>query len=255
VREKASDHYRFYLTSGSIDSAGEVAFPESESSHMKASLRIGAGEIVSATDGRGRVFKVSVERFAGKRAVGRVVEVRELESPVPRIHLYQGMIRAPRMDVVVEKCTELGVAAFTPVRTERSVRRLSGDRLERLSRIAVESMKQSLGAHLPRMEAPAAFDDAIAGLGGFDLTLAAHEGEAATTLAGAARGASPKRSPGARIETIALWIGPEGGLTDTEISSLVGKGAVTFSLGERRLKAETAAIASVAALQQLFPGR
>jgi 16S rRNA (uracil1498-N3)-methyltransferase len=209
---------------------------------MVSSLRMGKGDLVAATDGKGSVFKVEIGEVSGKRATGRILETKEELRPQPEIHLFLGVIKGSHMDLVIEKCTELGVAAIWPVHTERVVGRLSPNRLERLRRIAVETMKQSLGSYLPGISAPFSFEDALGKFRGYDVTLAAWVDEPGRTLGKIELRPGPMK--------IGLWIGPEGGFTDREISALVDHGALTFSLGRQRLKAETAALASVAILRQ-----
>ncbi len=242
MENKTQVHYRFYLRSGSTGRGDAVRFSEDESKHMVSSLRMGKGDLVGATDGKGSVFKVEICDVSGKRATGRILEIKEERRPQPEIHLFPGMIKGSHMDLVVEKCAELGVAGIWPVYTERVVGRLSPSRLERLRRIAVETMKQSLGSYLPGISAPFSFEDALGKLRGFDVTLAAWVDEPGRTLGKIELRPGPMK--------IGLWIGPEGGFTDREISALVDHGALTFSLGDQRLKAETAALASVAILRQ-----
>ncbi|MGD8628583.1 MAG: 16S rRNA (uracil(1498)-N(3))-methyltransferase [bacterium] len=242
MEEKTQAHYRFYLRSGSTGRGDAVRFSEEESKHMVSSLRMGEGDLVGATDGNGSVFTVEIGDVAGKRVKGRILEVKEERRPQPEIHLFLGVIKGSHMDLVVEKCTELGVAAVWPVHTERVVSRLSSNRLERLRRIAVETMKQSLGSYLPGISEALAFEDALGKLRGFDVTLAGWVDEPGRTLGKIDLRPGPMK--------IGLWIGPEGGFTDREITSLVDHGALTFSLGDQRLKAETAALASVAILRQ-----
>jgi 16S rRNA (uracil1498-N3)-methyltransferase len=103
-------------------------------------------------------------------------------------------------------------------------------------------MKQSLGSYLPDISAAFSFEDALGKLRGFDATLAAWVDEPGRTLAKIDLPPGPMK--------IGLWVGPEGGFTPGEISALVDSGALTFSLGKQRLKAETAALASVAVLRQ-----
>ncbi len=239
---KTQVHYRFYLRSGSTGRGDVVRFSEDESKHMVSSLRMGKGDLVGATDGKGSVFKVEIGDVSGKRATGRILKIEEERRPQPEIHLFIGVIKGSHMDLVVEKCTELGVAGIWPVYTERVVGRLSSSRLERLRRIAVETMKQSLGSYLPGISAAFSFEDALGKLRGFDVTLAAWVDEPGRTLGKIELRPGPMK--------IGLWIGPEGGFTDREISALVDHGALTFSLGGQRLKAETAALASVAILRQ-----
>ena len=205
---------------------------------MVASLRLKKGERITATDGEGKIYGVVIEEAKRRRVRGRIIDVNEVPRSLPSITLFQGLIRSAAMEIALTKCAELGVSAIVPVVCDNSVGSLSETRLGRLRRIAGEAMKQSLGAYLTVVGKPATFEDALAASRGFDSVLVAWEGEHKRGLP------STLKTQGAG--TVALWVGPEGGFTQPEIDSLAGVGAVTFSLGERRLRAETAAIAAVA---------
>lgn len=239
MKDRIFRHHRFYLPPGAIG-ADKICFPEHESSHMVSSLRIRKGDHVSVTDGRGRVYDIAIEEATKPKVRGRIVGRTAVEPPQPAVALFQGIVKPARMDLIIEKCVELGVSSVVPVYTDRCVRHLGARRLERLERIAVEAMKQSLGAYLPDLCSPRDFTLALSMASQFDLTVVAWEGEKRQRL----RDVLEARE----AEAIALWIGPEGGFTQDELGHLKEQGAVTFSLGERRLKAETAAIASIAIL-------
>jgi 16S rRNA (uracil1498-N3)-methyltransferase len=239
LASKTPGHQRFYCPPETIDS-GSIDFSPQESLHMVASLRLKKGERITATDGEGRVYEVVIEEARRRRVRGRITNVSEVPRSLRSITLFQGIIKAAAMELALTKCAELGVSAVVPVVCENSVGSRSGTRLGRLRRISVEAMKQSLGAYLTVVHEPAGFEDALAASGGFDSVLVAWEGEGKRGLASALETE--------RAGTIALWTGPEGGFARAEIDALVDIGAVTFSLGERRLRAETAAIAAVAVI-------
>jgi 16S rRNA (uracil1498-N3)-methyltransferase len=238
---KLEHHYRFYLQPDAF--AGEyVRFAEAESGHMVSSLRVKAGVTVAATDGRGGLYRILVERVEAGRVEGRVLESVRIERASPVIHLFQGIVRPSRMDLIVEKCTELGAAAFVPVVTERSVRLGAGGRTQRLARIAAEAMKQSLGVYLPQISEPVVFEQALDMLVGIDLSLVASECSGERRLA--------QVIADCKARAIAIWVGPEGGFTSDESNKMASYGALRFSLGPKRLRSETAAIVSVALINE-----
>lgn len=226
------------------DNHGLVRFPRSESRHMTSSLRIREGDFVTAADGRGTVYRLAVETTSGREVSARVEGVERVERMGPEVCLFQALIKPARMELVVEKATELGLWEFVPVVSSRSEKTAGRSKLERLRKAAVEAMKQSLGAYLPEVRDPVTFTDAVGCLGEFDSVLVAGEGE----------GIPPLRSvlDGVSAERIALWIGPAGGFTELEEASLSECGGIGFSLGPQRLKSETAAIASIAMLRHLL---
>jgi len=154
-----------------------------------------------------------------------------------------GQVSATKaMEIAIEKCVELGLNAFSPVITERSMKRDTVARLGRWKKIAVEAMKQSLRVYAPDVRQPVSFGDALREMENFERTLVAHR-----QAAGDAIGECCLHMRRGRL---GLFIGPEGGFSEAEIKALRERGALMFSLGNVRLKSETAAIASVAIIRR-----
>jgi 16S rRNA (uracil1498-N3)-methyltransferase len=148
------------------------------------------------------------------------------------------------MDLVVEKCVELGAAGLVVVDCERCQRRDSVARLERWRRVAVEAMKQSLQAHLPEIAWASALSGALAGAARLESSLVA-----------LGPGEHPRLGDvlaAGRPSSVGIWVGPEGGFSEEEIGLLAAAGAVPFRLSDSRLRSETAAIASVAAVRAVL---
>jgi 16S rRNA (uracil1498-N3)-methyltransferase len=199
--------------------------------------------MVSATDGKGNVYRLSVESASGREVLARVVAAEHVEQEDPRIYLFQAALKPSRMELVVEKGTELGLWGFTPVLSAGSDAKMGRVRMERLRRTAVEAMKQSLRAYLPDVRDPVDFADAVKAMGDFGTILVASEWEDTSPL---------DQAPAGRSSPVALWAGPAGGFTEAEIEMLKDCGGVTFTLGPKRLRSETAAIASLAILHHLL---
>ncbi len=163
------------------------------------------------------------------------------DSPLA-VTLLQGVARGERMDLVVQKATELGVARIVPVLAARSVVRLdvrqAQRRLEHWHAVSVSACEQSGRGRPPVIEAPAALDEALQLLPaqGCRVTLSPGAGTPLTSLADG-------------TASIALLIGPEGGLTDAEVRLAADAGFEPRSLGPRILRTETAALAALAVLQ------
>ena len=240
MKDKIALHQRFYIAEPPTR-AGRAHFSGAESKHMVASLRLAAGDLVSATNGQGRVFRIRIEEASAKRVAGLVVGASTEPVPEPRIDLYQAIVRPARMDTLVEQAAEFAVARFVPFTCARSVRDAGRERLERWRRIAVDAMKQSLGSHLMEVSSPCRLASAIPGAAGSDTLLVASGPESEPLPFGLLERSRPVR--------IAVWVGPEGGLTEEEMDALRRAGATPFGLGPQRLRSETAAIATVAALR------
>jgi 16S rRNA (uracil1498-N3)-methyltransferase len=240
---KLASHHRFYLAPEDMCDAGRVRFSKRESRHMSASLRVAVGDIVSATDGKGTLHVIRVEDTAGGVVEGRIQESICIERPQPPMRLFQALIRPARLELVVEKATELGVWGISPVRTSRSRGEVGPFRLERLRKTALEAMKQSLAAYVPDIDCAAALEEALDMLREPGLTLVARGGQGDPHLKDALRAYGGG--------SLALWVGPEGGFAPAEVDALEDRGAIPFTLGPTRLRSETAAIVSLGILRSL----
>jgi len=164
------------------------------------------------------------------------------ESPLA-ITLVQGIARTERMDLVVQKATELGVAAIQPVATARSVVKLdAGNRARKAAHwrgIAVAACEQCGRARLPRIGEPMTLESWLAALAADGLRRLLLSADAEPSLVDAARGA----------HAVELLVGPEGGLDERERNAAQGAGYRAGRLGPRILRSETAALAALAVLQ------
>ena len=146
-----------------------------------------------------------------------------------------------KFEWVLQKCTEVGVGRFVPMITERSVVRdgesVAGGKLERWRRILTEAAEQSGRGRVPELAAPVESDKGMAELEGFARSLIASTEAQDSGLENCLRGCS--RIGGV---SIALFVGPEGGFTEDELERGRASGAIPFSLGERILRTETAAV-------------
>jgi 16S rRNA (uracil1498-N3)-methyltransferase len=209
--------------------------------HISRVLRMKAGDALSLCDGAGHEYDAVISSVSPDAITCALGEPRasEVESPV-HITLFQCLPKTGKMETIVQKCTELGVFAIVPVVSARCVVVPNKDfekKRERYSRVALEAAKQSRRAMVPEVK-PLIELKKIAP-GAFDLFLIAYEDESGRMLKQALRAAiAPK--------TIALLIGPEGGLEESEVARLTEAGAVSVSLGKRILRTETAGMAMLA---------
>jgi 16S rRNA (uracil1498-N3)-methyltransferase len=220
-----------------------VVFDREETRHIAAVLRLGPGALVVVADGRGHDYTVRIDRLA-PRAAGTVVGVAEsrAESPLA-VTLIQGVPKGDRMELIIRAATELGVARVLPALAERTVVRLPParwpERARRWQRVAREAAKQCGRAVVPDIDAPRPLADRLAT--GADLRLCLWEGPA-QGLEALLRRASPPR-------TVAVLIGPEGGLDGSEVAAAEAAGWSVARLGPRILRTETAGPAIIAVLQ------
>lgn len=227
-----------------LASGAELALPAQAGEHVARVLRLVAGDPLVLFNGDGADYAATI-RSAGKREV--LVQVLERqpvqrESPL-RLTLAQGVARGEKMDLIVQKATELGATGIVPLLTERSEVRLDAERaakrLAHWQSVAVSACEQSGRARIPRI---APIQPLAAWLGGLAddgaLRLALLPGAEKTIGAlrfGAAGGV--------------LVIGPEGGLGEADTRALAQHGFLGLRLGPRILRTETAGLAALSALQ------
>ena len=223
-----------------------IALPESAVAHLVRVLRLGTGDTCVLFNGDGHDYDARIASVDKRSASVDILAVRPVgnESPL-RITLVQGIARGEKMDWILQKATELGVAAFVPVSSDRSEVKLEGERAaKRLAHwrsVVVSACEQSWRARVPEVAPMRTLAEAVAMLPGAGLRLMldpeAREGIDALT------------SPGG---SVSLAIGPEGGWSPNDRDALAAGGFAAIRLGPRILRTETAGIAAIAALQSRF---
>ena len=223
----------------------KITLPESAAAHLVRVLRLREGDGCVLFNGDGNDCSARIAS-AGKREV--VVEILSIdpvdnESPF-RITLLQGIARGEKMDLILQKATELGAAAIAPVLAERTEVKLDAERTQKRMThwrsVIVSACEQSGRAVIPRLAAPTALDDAArASSDALKLTL---DPSGEYTLASLPASAS----------SATLAIGPEGGWSPRDREILRAAGYSGLRLGPRVLRTETAGLAAIAALQSRF---
>jgi 16S rRNA (uracil1498-N3)-methyltransferase len=227
-----------------LASGSEIALPPEAAAHLTRVLRLRPDEAVVLFNGDGRDYAgrlLAVHRQE-VRVLVRVAGEAEAEPPL-RLHLAVGVSRGERMDFVIQKAVELGVASIRPLFTERSVVRLDAERLDRRHThwhgVLVAACEQSGRRRLPHLHPAQALADWLPTVAGTALLL---DPQAVRSLADlpAPQGAAT------------LLVGPEGGLSADERARALSAGFVSVRLGPRILRTETAPLAALAAMQVLW---
>ncbi len=216
---------------------GPNELSESESHHAIASLRIRPGDEVTLFDGAGREAIGRVLHTGRRKLQVEVMAIAEYPHDTPRrLTLAVAMPKANRQGYLIEKCTELGVAAIWPVVTDRSVTRPRRRAVEKWYARAVEAAKQSNRRWVPRIADPMSFTESIERVGQLDAVgmadLDSSAGSIVDLMARVPEGGA-----------VGIWIGPEGGWTQKEREFARRAGAESVSLGPTVLRTETAAVA------------
>ncbi len=204
-------------------------------------LRLRAGQEVVLFDGSGDEFPARLESVTPGEVVAQVESKRagRAESPL-RLTLYQSVVKGGRFEWVLEKGTELGVAAFVPLRVERSVVKVgqNGARPDRWRRIVIEAAEQCGRSVVPEVARPQTLDDA---LNREQPLLLPYEGEREQGIRAALTLFREHK-----VTALSVLVGPEGGFEPAEVERARVAGAVVASLGPRVLRSETAGLVTAA---------
>lgn len=224
----------------------QVTLDDAQSHYLSRVLRLDAGRQVTVFDGLGNAASGTVVE-SGKRttrlALTSASPATDKESPL-NTHLAVGISRGERMDWVLQKATELGVTTISPLFTERTEVRLKGDRLEKKiahwQQVIISACEQCQRNRLPELRAPVNFADFIQQpMQGLALLLHHRESQSLRQLP--------------RPDALTLLIGPEGGLSETEIEQAMQRHQFRpVALGPRVLRTETAPIVALTAVQLLW---
>lgn len=224
----------------------ELSLPTQAAEHVARVLRLGVGAPLTLFNGDGHDYQAVIVAV-GKREVAARIVSRDLvrnESPL-RLTLAQAVVRGEKMDLIVQKATELGVMRIVPLLTERSEIRLDAGRAEkRLAHwqaIAASACEQSGRASVPEVFSAVPLSAWLTGLPD-DQTL---------RLALLPQATHAARDLRFIDGTGVLVVGPEGGLGERDIAALTAAGFRGLALGPRILRTETAGMAALAALQAL----
>ena len=222
----------------------EIDLPEDVAAHLLRVLRLQANDPCVLFNGDGHDYDARIVAIGTRDARAQIVATRRIDNESPlRITLLQGIARGEKMDWILQKATELGVARIVPANSERSEVKLDAQRAEkRLAHwrgIVVAACEQSGRATLPVIDPPQALAQACA----------AREGRGFILDPFAEASLSSLRD--ATLRECTLAIGPEGGWSPRDREQLVAAGYEGLRLGPRVLRTETAGIAAISALQAL----
>ncbi|ABQ28432.1 16S rRNA (uracil(1498)-N(3))-methyltransferase [Geotalea uraniireducens] len=238
---------RRFILADSIINDGKVTVSGDLFRHMAKVLRLKAGTSVILADGAGRECTGVITAVGAKS-----LEIRVEEGPAaptgdngPRITLYQGMPKGDKLEFIVQKCTELGVAEIVPFTAARSIAKVTHqrgmERIERWRRIATEAARQSKRRTVPQVTLAENLSEVLQAAQ-HSVKLLLWEEEQGNRLKETLSGLPIP-------ESIAVLVGPEGGLTAEEAAAASACGFIPLSLGKRIVRTETAGIIILSILQ------
>jgi 16S rRNA (uracil1498-N3)-methyltransferase len=239
---------RFHVPSRLAPGA-TLDLPERPARHVQV-LRLGEGDAITLFDGSGGEYAAVLGTVRKDRVVARLGAFRDIERESPLdVTLALGVSAGDRMDVAIQKATELGASTFVPLTTERSVVRLSGERAEKRMAhwegVAIAACEQCGRNRVPAISAPTGFADWLGAALDRDLgarVMLAPDGEQG--LRALLAGLEPARG-------ITLLVGSEGGLSPQEAALAARAGFTGVRFGPRVMRTETVPLAVLAALQAL----
>ncbi|MEG6569035.1 16S rRNA (uracil(1498)-N(3))-methyltransferase [Thermoanaerobacterium thermosaccharolyticum] len=207
--------------------------------HIINVLRFKIGTKLIISNGKNQ-YIVTILDIENSSVILKIIEEynQVVESPI-NITLYQGLPKSDKMDLIIQKCTEIGIKKIIPVETEFSTIKIKEkniyNKINRWKKISLEASKQSGRSIVPDVLVPVGFKDALESLNEFDLCLIPYEKETNMRLKDVL-----KKNFDAK--NICVFIGPEGGFSENEIMAAIEYGAIPVTLGPRILRTETAGI-------------
>lgn len=238
--------HRFFTKT--IFEHGEMLIDKvSDVHHMKDVLRMSVGTKIEVSDASGKEYIAEILAITDTILLKKLEEKEVMRETPVDIHLFQGVPKGDKSEMIVQKSVELGVRTVGFVPMKRSVAKIDSKKrdkkLSRLQRIADEASKQSKRTMLPQVSILDSMQALIPLLGDMDLVLVPYEVHDATkTITNVLKECSDAKK-------VAIVIGPEGGFDEKEIEMLQLAGATTVSVGPRIMRTETAGITAVTCVQ------
>ena len=239
---------RFFVEPHQIDEeAHQIHITGSDVNHISNVLRMKTGEELWISDGSKYEYRCTIESFEPDEVLLHIVYSQEPEYELPcRIYLFQGLPKADKMELIIQKAVELGAYEIIPVETKRCVVKLDGrksaKKTARWQQIAESAAKQSKRMLIPNVHEVLTFREALKYAESMDVRLVPYE---------LARGMQETKEILAGIEpgqSVGIFIGPEGGFEEKEIEAAIEGGAKPITLGRRILRTETAGLAILSVL-------
>lgn len=218
---------------------------DSEQHHLRNVLRLTSGATIRIIDGQGNVYTAEVLDIGTNRKPSKVrILAHEFHAKVsPSLTLFQALPKNDKMELILQKTTEIGVTQIVPIDSAHTLQNPSQNRYERWHRVVISATKQCKRAWLPELCELQTFEVSLAQLEKFSLCLILNphlvQEPPPQHIKTVLREASQPTS-------IALFVGPEGGFSKQEITTAIKNGCVPVTLGTNILRTETAAIVAVA---------
>jgi 16S rRNA (uracil1498-N3)-methyltransferase len=237
---------RIFLPPELIEKRSGIILPADKARHLVAVMRCGKGDEITIIDGKGRSYLAAITDIRNTNvSVSVLREIRSDAEPRVTLTLFQGILKGEKMDMVIQKATELGASRIVPLVSERCLVRETR-KAGRWRKIAAEAAEQCGRAVIPVISDRFTYTDFIR-----DAALARPPGGLIFWEEGGLPVDSALSRLGPPRGRISLCIGPEGGFTRAEVEAAGSAGFIATTLGRLILRAETASIAAIALVRFL----
>lgn len=237
----------FYVEASQVEN-NKITVVGDDVNHIKNVLRMREGEQCVLCDKEGTDYLCKVGEMNGKEILMDIIESHPSKTELPsKVYLFQGLPKKDKMDLIIQKTVELGVYEIIPVAMKRSIvkiedKKKEAKKLERWQSISLSAAKQSKRGIVPQVTSVMSFKEALEYAKGLEYNLFPYEN---------AKGmeATKKEVQAAcRCKSIGIFIGPEGGIDDDEVTMLEQAGMKSITLGKRILRTETAGLTTLSIL-------
>ena len=235
---------KYFVTPDAVKE-NSIVIEGEDAKHIGTVMRAKVGEKLTVCDGYNRDYECTIEEIEKNKVTLSIDSSAECDvEPELKITLFQALPKADKMELILQKCTELGVTEFVPVATERAVVKLDkkdkAKKTERWQKIVESAAKQSGRGVVPKVQEPVSFAEAVKMASLLDGSIIPYELEEENGLKEFAKDFKGK--------TLGIFIGPEGGFTQSEVEKCLEAGFKSITLGKRILRTETAGMVTAAIL-------
>ena len=240
---------RFFVKRENITD-GQIIVTGEDVQHISKVLRLDKGDSIILCDGEGTDYTVKILEMDKQSVWTDIIKKAPSQGePDIEVVLYQGIPKSTKMDLIIQKCTEMGINRIVPVFTVRTIVKLESEKderkkVERWTKIAEEAAKQSGRGVVPTIGMPVAMSEALVDAAKLDRIIIPYELEAGISIKTALAGD--------KVRSIGYFIGPEGGFEPDEVLKAKAAGAVPVTLGSRILRTETAGIVVLASIMYQY---
>lgn len=238
---KGSDFMNRFFIDRELIKASQAVIYGDDVQHISKVLRLREGQRINLCDKVGLDYIAEIQSVSNKLVELNIIDKypSKGEAKINTV-LYQGIPKSTKMDLIIQKSTEMGIKKIVPVTTLRSIVKFESEKdikkkVERWSKIAEEAAKQSKRGIIPHIEKPMTLEKAIEDAKNLDISLVAYEQEEYNSI----KATLNKHTPA----SIGFFVGPEGGFEASEIDNATKNGILSVSLGNRILRTETAGLA------------